>query len=553
MTPIDKAALKTVTIAAAAVLAAVALAACGSGGSSAPSPTTPVSSWVTSTPAGTGAVDSVKWDLPYGEPSTLDWLRSASFSENTVLGNLCESLIRLGPDFNYEPGLAKSWRSPNPTTWVYELQPGLKFSDGKPVTTADVIYSLERNRNPKLGSYWEPWFARVQSITATGPEQITVKLKQPDALFNEFLATAGGVVGEKSYIEQKGSKYGTSEGGVMCVGPYELTNWTPGKGIVITANPDYWRKSEAPKVKSIDYSFVTDGQTLANALTSGEISGTYEAPLVSWPSLLASGTGHGFTGKSTAYDSIDFTEKHGPTQNVDFRRALSLVIDRKAVAASIFHGAAEPIRSEFFPATWGYAREVYKKGYEELPSLEQNLAEAKRLVAKVPGMRPVTMLTNSDDEAAKQLAAYVQSEARKAGIEIVLKELPAAQYIAAAFEKSRLKQYDLSLNTTGYLDLAEPVEWAYITLISSGIFNSSGYDNPSVNKWSAEAREALDPTKRAELMVKVEAQAYGTDVDSIPIVSPAERLYMSSKITGATPSLTPLLYAPWARALGAAG
>ncbi len=358
------------------------LAACGgssgsSDSSNSTSSSSPAEEWVTSTPPGSGTLDSITWDLPYGEPATLDYLQSEAASENTVLANLCESLLHLGPEMTYEPGLAESWESPNSTTWIYDLRPGLKFSDGKPVTTEDVIYSLERNRDPELGSFWEPWYENVKSIKATGKNQVTVKLTKPDVLFNQFLATAGGAVVEKAYVEQKGKKYGTSEGGVMCVGPYKLADWTPGKDITIKANPAYWNKEETPKVDQIEFRFVTNNQTITDGLVSGEIDGAYEVPLTSWPSLASSSSGSGYLGRSTGFAEVNFTEKEGPDQNVDFRRALSLSLDKEAIAKTIYHGAAEPINSEFFPATWGYAADVYKKGYEALPGTTPDLEKAE--------------------------------------------------------------------------------------------------------------------------------------------------------------------------------
>ena len=63
---------------------------------------------------------------------------------------------------------------------VFRLRPGVKFWDGHPVTPADVVYSLDRNTDPKLGGFYGLVFNRVKSITATSPTQVTITLKQPD-------------------------------------------------------------------------------------------------------------------------------------------------------------------------------------------------------------------------------------------------------------------------------------------------------------------------------------------------------------------------------------
>lgn len=530
------------------VAAVLALSACTSGLqniSVAPS------QWVTTTPPASGRLDSVKWNLPYGEPTTLDWIHAGAFSENGVLANLCESLIRLGKDYRYEPGLAEKWSSPNPTTWVYDLRPGLRFSDGKPLTTEDVVYSLNRSRQPKLGSFWEPWFENIKSIRATGKRQVTIELSKPESVFNEFLATAGGVVAEKSYLEKQGEKFGTAEGGVMCVGPYELSEWTPGKRIRIVANPDYWDKAHAPKVGEVEFQFLTNGQTASDALSSGELDGSYETPLSAWAQLPKLDVGHAYNGKSLSFVSVEFTEKEGPGRDLAFRRALSFALDREAIAKTIYHGAAAPIRSPFFPTTWGYARDVYRRGYESLPDTEQDLARARALVAKVPDLRTVSMISNAEDVAARQLAAYIQSQAAEIGISIKLVELPPAQFIAAAFDPKIRNQYDMSVGGTSYLDIPEPVEWGEIALRKNGVFNTFGYANSEVDRWVREARLSLDPRRRAALMVKAERQAFGRDVTAISVVNTAERLFMGDDLTGAAAALTPYLYYPWARDLGA--
>ncbi|MFN8113083.1 MAG: ABC transporter substrate-binding protein [Solirubrobacterales bacterium] len=536
--------------AAAAAVCALVLAACGS---SSDSTTSSPDEWGTSSPAASGSIDSVSWNLPYGEPFTLDYIQALSPSDSTVLANLCESLLRLGPDMTYEPGLAESWDTPDETTVVFDLRPGLKFSNGDPVTTDDVIFSLERNLDPKLGSFWAPWFENVKSIDATGKNQVTVNLSKPDVLFEQFMATAAGAVVEKSYVEEKGSEYGNSEGGVMCAGPYELSDWTPGKSITMTANPNYWDSDNAPKAKQIDFSFVTNNQTAADALKTGEIDGTFEAPLSSWPTLTSSDSGNGYLGKTLAWAGLDFSQKAGPIQNVHFRRALLLSLDKEGIASSIYHGTAQPVRSGFFPSTWGYGESVYKEAYDQLPDVQPDLEQAKAELAKVPDLQPIQLLSNADDEAAKQLAAYIQSEAKKVGIEIELKELPAPQYVSAAFDQEQFNTYDMGLSLSAYLDVPEPVEAGVLSLTSGGVFNSSGYDNAAVDKWVSQARATADPDKRAALMVKVQEQVYEKDVVSIPLINWATRVYMNSEISGVTTSLTPIFYSPWATGLGATG
>ena len=511
---------------------------------------------VTTTPAAAGQMDRVTWALPYGEPRTLSWLASSAFSENTVLSNLCEGLLRVTPDLGYEPALASSVTTSDNTTYVATLRPGVQFSNGDPVTTDDVIYSLSAHLDPARGSFWVEWVKNVKSITATGPAQVTITLRKPDTTFDKFLATSGAAIVQKRYVEAKGTQYGTASGGVMCTGPYQLKAWTPGYDLALSRNDNYWDTAHRPKVATIDFKFITNSTTLSNGLQSGEIDGTYELPPGAITRLRSLPVGKVYLGKSLAYATVEFTSKPGPTADPRIRRALSLILDRAAIARVIFHGAAAPIKSSYFPATWGYGAQTYQRHYQSLPEASgTDLAEAARLVAESSrgsgGIAPMTLLSNADDPVAKQLSAYLKSQAQVIGLRVDIVEMPAAQWVITGFDKERQKAYDLFPSMLNYQDFPDPINPAEYTLVPGGVFNSSGYHNPAVRQWIDQARAEPDPDKRAALMTKVQNQAYQIDTVAIPLVNYASVLFMNDRITGAPASLNAHLFYPWARDLGA--
>jgi peptide/nickel transport system substrate-binding protein len=210
-----------------AVVAACALmaSACGrsaeSAGGSSSGNVSPTKGLVTTTPAGTKPVSSVVWAV-YRDVNSLDPIYAFDYPENTADSLMCESLLHQAPDGSLQPGLA-SVASPSPTTMVFTLRPGVKFWDGHPVTSADVVYSLDRQMNPQLGGFYGLSFNRVASITATSPAQVTIKLKQPDYWLEGELSSMAGIVVEKSFAEKQGKNYGTPAGSIMCTGAYMLS------------------------------------------------------------------------------------------------------------------------------------------------------------------------------------------------------------------------------------------------------------------------------------------------------------------------------------------
>src|SRR5262249_12447290 len=148
------------------------------------------------------------------------------------------------------------------------------------VTSADVVYSLDRNTNPKLGGFYGLVFSRVKSIQATSPTQVTITLKQADYwLEGELASMAGGVIG-KSYAEKQGKNYGTPAGGIMCTGAYMFKNWKPGVGVTAVANPHYWNtKVKSPLVQSILIKGEPDVSSFTSAMLTGGTQGSYAQAL----------------------------------------------------------------------------------------------------------------------------------------------------------------------------------------------------------------------------------------------------------------------------------
>ena len=262
-------------LAAACTLAAAACTGSANGTGSSAGNVSPVKGLDAVTPTGTRPVSSVVWATTR-DPRSLDAIYSYGYPENTADTLMCESLLRQAPDGSLEPGLA-TVANPNPTTVVFTLRPGVKFWDGHPVTSADVVYSLERSANPKLGGLYTWVFDRVVSIEATGPPQVTIKLKQPDYWLEGELSSMAGVIIERSFAEKEGANYGTPAGSIMCTGAYMLKSWTPGVGVVAVRNPHYWHPSVHPLVGQITIKGIPQIASLTSGLLTGAIQGYYVA------------------------------------------------------------------------------------------------------------------------------------------------------------------------------------------------------------------------------------------------------------------------------------
>ena len=500
----------------------------------------------TGTAPATKGLDSITWNLPY-EPQSIDPLHSYNYAENTVLANLCDSLLRLTPDFRIEPGLAVKAANPTPTTWVYTIRPGVTFWDGSPLTAADVAYSLNRHLDPALGTYWGEYVKNVKSVRATGPMQVTVTLAQPDVLFNQIMATAAGAIVEKAQGERAGKDLGTPSTGLMCTGPFEFGSWHSGDSLTVTRNDHYWDPALKAKSKKITFRFIADETTAVNALRSGEIDGEYfYLPPAALDQLRQSPTGTVTLGRSLTFWSLLSAAKTGPYADPRVREALSLALDRAGISKVVFQGIAAPQRAIAGPDSWGYAKDVFSKAYDALPSLTPDMAKAKQLLSEAGSPTgTITIGIQGSSAVHEQTGELIKATGEALGLHITIKVIPVEQYGNLYNDPKAREGIDAFLSTW-YGNVADPLD-VYTVFTAGGPNNFSDYRG--VDAAVQQARAESDPVKRAGLVAGIQSNVTNNVVwmplNNLPVI-----LYMNNRVTGAVPSF-PYLYYPWAAGLGA--
>ena len=535
-----------------AVASALVASACGRSASRAGSSAgdiSPVKGLVAITPAGVKPVSSVVW-ATNRDVISLDPDFSYGFPEFTADSLMCESLLRQAPGGSLQPGLA-TVASPNPTTMVFTLRRTVKFWDGHPVTPADVVYSLGRQMDPKLGGFYQGVFDRVASIAATGSDQVAITLKQPDYWLEGELASMPGIIIEKSFAQKQGKNYGTPAGSIMCTGAYMLKSWTPGVGVVAVANPHYWNPSVHPLVGQITIKGVPNIATLTAGLQTGAIQGDYGLGIPTLDQLEHSSAVRVYEGPGWTSDAFIVTNPKGVLGNVNVRRALSLGLNRQAIINSVYKGAALMPRWESNPGTFGYGKSVFTKDYDSSPVLTQNIAEGRKLVRQAGDTgKTITIGTTSQPAVFAEDAAAYQAAAEAIGLKVVLKSAPPQTYIFfLASPKSRASIDGMPL--VNYGDDANPAALLSEIVLPGAVSNYTNFNDPKVTAALEQARSTANPDKRAALVAEAEELAT-QQLPWIPTVQPDTVLLLSKGLTGAVTS-TDYLYTPWANRLGGAG
>ncbi|MEZ0068138.1 peptide/nickel transport system substrate-binding protein [Streptacidiphilus sp. MAP12-20] len=497
------------------------------------------------TPAATGDLTSFTW-ASYAEPLTLDYAMAFDYPSNTILSNVCESLMKWTPQLTEVPGLAQQASNPNPTTWVYDLRPGVHFHDGSVMTADDVVYSLGRQTDPKVGAAWASVFQNVGSISRTGPLQVTVKLKSPDALFPQYMATAAGVVASEKAIKAAGANWGT--GSLDCTGPFKLGAWNKGQSVELDRFDGYWgTKAKSGKVV---FEFLTDPSARTNAMLTGSVDGGYLIPTESYQRLRDSGVGTLYFGDSLSTVNVNVTNMKGVLGDARVRQALSLALDRAGFVKQGLAGNGKVTGALSGRTAWtGASADTLKTAFDELPSTQPDLAKAKELIKEAGATgKTITVATSAIGQDVSLMATAVQAAGTEIGLNVQVKTIAPNAFSALFTDPKARVGIDL-FPETYYLSVTDPMD--LLANFQTGNYqNYPGYSNPAYDKLVRQATATYDRAQRLAIEAKLQQIAVNQNL-WIPAAEWPTALFMNKRITGA-PTTVSYLYYPWAADVGAA-
>ncbi|MFB7208742.1 ABC transporter substrate-binding protein [Streptomyces sp. NPDC056255] len=499
-----------------------------------------------STPEARDEIDSFTWAV-YAEPPTLDYTAAFDYPQNTILSNVCESLMRWTPGLTMEPGLAKKASNPEPRTWVYDLRAGVRFHNGKEMTADDVVYSLGRQMDPKNAAAWAQVFQNVASIRRTGPLQVTVELKKPDSQFPQYMATAAGVVASKAGAEAAGKDYGT-RGDLACTGPFKLGAWNKGQSIELDRFDGY--RGERAKSKKVVFRFLTDPSARTNAMLSGEADGGYLIPTESYGRLRDSGVGSLYFGEGLTTVNVNVTNMQGPLGDVRTRRALSLAMDRSGFVKAGLGGAGTSTSSITPRAVWAAASEPARKAaLGALPPAKQDIEKAKALIKEAGATgKTLTVATSPIGQDVSLLATAVQAAGTRIGLNIRLKTVAPNAFTALFTDPEAREGIDL-FPYTSYYNISDPLD-LLANFRTGAYLNFAGYSDKGYDKLVDRATAVYQQGQRMEIEAGLQKQA-ADKVLWIPVAEWPTSVFLNKRITGA-PTTISYMYYPWAADVGAA-
>jgi len=544
---------RTLRAALALTAAAMLVSACSGGSAAKPAALSNFSSAQITTAAGKGPLANLTWYGDYRAPYSEDPLKTADYPEETILGNVCEPLLRTAADYSLHPGIAESWNQPDPLHLVFDLNPKATFSDGHPVTPADVVYSLMRNLDPNEASNYYDSYTYVKSVTATGPEQVTVAFTRPDYTFVRNMGILAGAIVEKAFAVAQGQNFGNANVGVVCSGPYTIASFDGTNTMVLKRTPNYWDPTQQAKAATVTFRFLSDPSAIANALSSGSLDGGFDLPPSVIPQLSKAADGKlyiGAAGSTTQNIDLIISRFTGAFADVRVRQALSMAIDRAGIAQTLFDGAADPLYAVAGPGFWDNspAKPVYAAAYQKLVQ-PPNVAAATKLIQQAGATgKTISIAYAADSPADAQIAQVLQQTGDSIGLKVSIVGLADQQYGNLFIEPAARAAYD-SFLTINYLEYPEAADMYSSYATAAGAQNFNGYTNPTVEADLLKADETQNETQRAQDVVAAQA-IIAQALPWIPIVAPRALLFQNNAVTGA-PLTFSYMDNAWAASIGA--
>jgi peptide/nickel transport system substrate-binding protein len=475
-------ALKALTAAGALVV----LAACGSSGGSGGTTSGGSTSGGGSTSAGTPV---------HGGKLTFAAVQDAqSMNKTTVFDNnsiwifeqIFQQLYTVSPDGkSVVPQLATGYKvSSDKKTYTFTLRQGVKFSNGQPMTSKDVKFSIDQNTKASQG--WGFINTAIKSVSAPSPDTVVVHLKYPWApLLADLSIFANGIIPDNYAGQSETAFYNAPIG----TGPFKWDVWHKGQSLTLVKNPNYWEKGK-PYLDSITWTDVASDNTRQQQLQGGQAQ-IDQFPAWSTVTNLQSTQGvHMNLFNSTQTNYLAFNETRKPFQDVHVRRAISLALNRDALVKAVLFGHGKPANSLFPPQVPYYDPNT--------PGYQFNLAEAKKEMAQssVPKGFSTSIVIPSGNSDYLTISTIVQSELKPLGINVKINQLdPNTENT-----QTQNLNYDMTL-TLWTMDISDPDELATFAVDPKSGAKSffTTYNNPAVVNAAHEAERTLDTEKRQQL------------------------------------------------------
>jgi peptide/nickel transport system substrate-binding protein len=385
-------------------------------------------------------------------------------------------------------GVAEKWEtSKDGKTYTFHLRPGIKFSNGQPVTAADVKFTLDRFGDPKVNEVMSVVAGGYGSSKVIDDATVEVKLKEPVASFLYNISIFPAFIVPKDLVQKQGAAFFKHPVGT---GPYRVKEFVRGSHVTFERNPYYWEQGK-PYLDSVRFNFATDSNTRMLAVKNGQAQIADGVPFSQITALRGDAKLKLQSVKVPLFLGMWLNHARGPLADRNVRQAMQYALNRDEINKGIFRGVGT-VPNSVLPAL------KYDAPAGEVAPYAYDVAKAKELMAqsKYADGFSTTLQYPAGYDYYKQLGLLIQQQYAAIGIKVKLIEEDGAE----GTDRFNNRDYDLTFPYAQFTsDVVVPDEYATFLANTPSIHGFySNWSDPKITDMVKTFTTTPDEAQRAQ-------------------------------------------------------
>ncbi|TDF67516.1 ABC transporter substrate-binding protein [Cupriavidus sp. L7L] len=424
---------------------------------------------------------------------TLDPAKQSNQNDYVRCNMVYNGLTSLDRSLTPRAALAETFNTTDAKTWVFALRKGVTFHDGKALSPADVVYSIMRHKDPATASKAKVLAEQIESVKATGPNEVTVVLNSPNADLPVILGTS------HFHIVKDGT---TDFSAGIGTGPYKIKEFKPGVRTLVVRNDAYWKPGK-PYLDEIELIGIADDSARLNALLSG---GMDLVAMVNPRSVSRVKGTPGYaimTTQSGQYSDLIMRKDVGPGTNPDFILGMKYLLDRQQMKQAIALGNAVVANDQPIDPT----NRFY---FKDLPQRPFDPEKAKFHLRKAGVSGKVQVVTSPAALYSVETALVLQQAAQRVGVELDIKRMPVDGYWSNHWLNSHVGFGNVNPRPS-----ADTIFTQFFK--SDAPWNESRWKNPKFDQLLVAARGETDFAKRKQMYADMQTMVHEEAGIGIPL------------------------------------
>jgi len=441
-----------------------------------------------------------------GEPSTLLPLLASDSPSHEVAGHIYNGLVRYDKNLNLEGELAESWDvSPDGLTIIFHLRKGVKWHDGQPFTSRDVLNTYRVTIDPKTPTAYADAFKQVKRADAPDSQTFRVTYARP---FAPALESWGMAILPAHLLEGKEITTSDLARHPVGTGPYRFREWVAGQKLVLESNHDYYEGR--PYIDRYVYRIIPDNSTMYMELKAGTLDMMGLSPVQyqrQTSNRKFSERFNKYRYPASAFTYIGYNLRHPLFSDRRVRQALTSAINKEEIIQGVLLGMGQVARGPYKPGTWAYNPRIKDYNYDP-DRAKRLLAEAGWKETGTDGIlmkdgKPFsfTILTNQGNAERLKTAQIIQRRLKKIGIDVKIRVIEWAALLSQFIDKGNFEALIMGWTIGQDPDIYDV--W-HSSKTGPKELNFVGFKNGEVDRFLEEGRSTFDLEMRKRCYYKIQ-------------------------------------------------